>query len=274
MHPVHGRNRITLAQRYPLPALDERIAFAEEGHKYWVDGIHFSGPSVTTLVGKQFAGDKFDSKAVINKNIVSWRRNASSKYYSLIAGKNDTDAAVAIERAWSETTRLGTLLHYVAECHLNEEPADDADVAQVAKEYTQLQAFLVDYPTLAPWRTELSLFYTRADGSVAAVGQLDALFKCHETGKIVLIDFKRVERRLDANERDYGRCGVGVMDGCKGNDWCRYSLQLNFYAVMCKQNGIPIDALYILKLHPTLSEYELVQACDLETEARAILDAL
>jgi len=181
---------------------------------------------------------------------------------------------VAIKHAWSETTRLGTLLHYVAECHLNEEAPAATDVAQVAKEYAQLQAFLADYPTLEPWRTELSLFYTRPDGRVAAVGQLDALFRCRETGKTLLLDFKRVERRLDPEERDWGRGGVGVLEGLRGNDFVKYSTQLHIYAAMCEQHNIAVDACYILKLHPTIPRYDLLQACDLKAEARAILAEL
>lgn len=271
---VHGRNCVALARRNPVPTLDERIAFAEEGHRYYIDGVDFKGPSVTKLVAQQFAGDKFDSSAVVKKNLSTWRRNASSKYHALIAGKSDTEAAAAVEHAWSETTRLGTLLHYVAECHLNGEEPAAADVAQVALEYAQLQAFLADYPTLEPWRTELSLFHTRPGGSVAVVGQLDALFRCRETGKMLLIDFKRVERRLDPEERDWGRGGVGVLEGLRGNQFVKFSIQLHIYAAMCEHHNIPVDACYILKLHPTAREYELLQACDLAAEAREILAAL
>lgn len=271
---VHGRNCVTLARRNPMMTLDERIAFSEEGHRYWVDGLEFKGPSVTTLVAQQFAGDKFDAAAVVRKNLSTWRRNASSKYHTLISGKNDAEATAAIQHAWSETTRLGTLLHYVAECRLNEEEPAAEDVSQVVREDAQLQEFLVDYPTMEPWRTELSLFYTRPDGRVAAVGQLDALFKCRETGKMLLIDFKRVERRLDPEERDWGRGGIGLMEGLRGNQFVKFSIQLHIYAAMCEQHGIPIDACYILKLHPTVPQYQLLQACDLKAEARAILAAL
>lgn len=257
-----------------MQPVDQRIAFAEEGHQYWVDGRAFAGPSVTTLVGQQFAGDKFDADAVVQKNLRSWRHNASSKYHDVVAGLDDADASAAIRRMWAETTRMGTLLHYVAECHLNEEPPAEEDVAQVPREYAQLKQFLADHPTLEPWRTELSLFWHRPDGRVVAVGQLDALLRCRETGKLLLVDFKRVERALDPDERDYGRGGKGVMNGCRGNAWIRYSLQLNFYAVMCEQHGIAVDALYLLQMHPALQEYKLLQACDLKAEARAILDAL
>jgi hypothetical protein len=271
---VHGRNCKTLATRHPVRSVDERIAFAEEGHRYWVDGLAFSGPSVTTLVGQQFHGDKFDPEAVVQKNLAKWRHNASSKYHRIVKGLDDAEASAAVQQTWSDTTRLGTLLHYVAECRLNDEPPPEEDVAQVAKEYTQLQRFLADYPSLEPWRTELSLFWERPDGRIAVVGQLDALFKCRETDKLLLVDFKRVERAIDPDEYDFGRGGKGVMDGCKANNFVKYSLQLNLYAVMCAQHGLPVDACYLLQMHPTIDEYKLVQACNLESEAKAILDAL
>lgn len=271
---VHGRNCTTLATRHPIPSVDDRISFAEVGHRYSIDGVEFSGPSVTTLGGMQFKGEKFDADDVCKKNISMWRHNASSKYYDLIQGYSNAEATEKIKELWNDANRLGTTVHYVAECLLNDEAPPASDLAQVEKEFDQLEHFLADYPTLKPWRTELSLFWQRPDGTIAAVGQLDALFQCRKTGKMVLIDFKRVNKTLDPEESDWGRSGKGVLEGYSGNDFNKYSLQLNLYAAMCAQHGIKVDACYLLKLHPDIPEYRLVQAADLVDEAHTILSSL
>jgi hypothetical protein len=271
---ARGRNCVALARDNPIASLDDRIAFVENGHKYLVDGLPFKGRSVTAVLKDQFEGEAFEAAVVIRRNLASWRRKPQSKYGAVVAGKTDDEAQAAIEAVWNDANRLGTLTHLVCEQRCNGVEPLESDLAEVGAEDAQFRAFLQDYPTLVPWRTELSVFYSRPDGSVSIVGQLDALFKCSETGKLLLVDFKRVPKSLAPDEHDWGRSGVGVMEGCLGNKYNQFSLQCHLYAAMAEQHGVNVDQCMILQMHEELPAYKLIRCCDLASEAKQILAAL
>ena len=269
--PTRGRNATTLARRHVYD-FDARVAFEEDGHAYFIDGERFTGPSVTKIKEVAFGGDVFDGPLIIEKNLASWRRRPTSKYGKLVVGLNDEAAREAILRTWDDANRLGTLLHTHAELQMNEEALEIS--SEVAREYAQFLVFRKDFPSLRPVRTELSLFYTRPDGTVCAVGQLDALF-ADESGRMCIVDFKRTDKPLYARTNAYGKTGIGVLDGTPANDHYKYSFQQACYSVMFEQRtGVPVNFLFLLALHPEKDKYELVQCTDLRAEARAILDAL
>lgn len=270
---ARGRNCSALAKTNPILPLDTRVDFSEEGHKYFIDGSVFQGKSATTLVRDNFSGEEFDGPLVIRKYLSSWRSKPSSKYHSLVRSLDDASAEAAVLAQWADANRLGTETHLVCERLLNgEDPGEEAIL--VSKEIIQFKQFLKDNPTLRPYRTELSLFYTRPDGSVSVCGQLDALLKCSESGAVVMIDFKRTNHSLDPKASCFGKEGLGLLKGVPANDFHKYSLQLSIYTVLCEQHGIQVDSRYLLKLHPDIETYEFVQCCDLVQEARAIVEAV
>ena len=269
---VHGRNCTKLASDNPILPLDTRISFSEEGHKYFIDGSVFQGKSATTLVRDSFSGEEFNGPLVVRRNLASWRAKPASKYHELVRSLDDASAEAAVLAQWDDANRLGTETHLVCERVLNGEDAGP-EASNVAKELSQFKSFLADHPTLEPYRTELSLFYTRPDGSVSVCGQLDALLKCSETGAVVMIDFKRTNHSLTPDTHSFGREGLGVLEGIPANDFHKYSLQLSLYSVLCEHHGIHVDSCFLLKLHSDLSTYELTRACDLMEEARSILAA-
>jgi hypothetical protein len=265
-----GRNCAALAEANPILPLDTRIGFSEEGHKYFIDGSVFQGKSATTLVREQFSGEEFDGPLVVRRNLASWRAKPSSKYHSLVHSLDDAQAEAAILATWAEANRLGTETHLVCERVLNGEDPGEESVG-VSKEMSQFRTFLRDHPTLKPYRTELSLFYSRPEGSVSVCGQLDALLKCSESGAVVMVDFKRTNHSLAADAPCFGKEGLGVLEGIPANDFHKYSLQLSIYTVLCEHHGIQVDSRYLLKLHPDMETYEFAQCCDLVEEARAIV---
>jgi len=269
---VHGRNCTSLASANPIPLLDSRIDFSEEGHRYFIDGEVFVGKSATTLVKDSFSGEEFNGPLIVRKNLASWRSKPSSRYHKLVSHLNDASAEAAILKQWDDANVLGTQTHLVCERVLNGDPPGD-EALTVSKELSQFKSFLEDNPTLQPYRTELSLFYTRPDGSVSVCGQLDALLKCSETGQVVMIDFKRTTHDLAPDKHSFGKEGLGCLEGVPANDFHKYSLQLSIYSVLCEHHGLHVDSLFILKLHNDIESYELVQCCDLVQEARAILSS-
>lgn len=267
---ARGRNATMLADRNPLP-VDERLRFEEEGHAYFVDGQLFEGPSVTKLMKPVFKGEEFDAKMVITRNLASWRAKPNSKYHKVVADLTDDEATRVLTEIWNESNVLGTLLHKQIELFLNKNDVERDP--HVELEYEAALRFFAAHPELEAVRTELSLMYDR-DGVVVAVGQADLLVKEIGTNRCALIDFKRVNKTLDPNDHDYGRSGIGVMNGYKGNDFIKYSLQQALYAVMLEQQGIKVESMFLLKLHPSIEEAKLIQCADLRAEAREILDNL
>ena len=120
-----GRNATALAEANAYD-FDARISFVEDSHRYYIDGVPFSGPSVTKIKDDAFGGDDFDADVIIAKNLAGWKQKAEkgvdAKYPNLIRGLDDEAAIAAIKRSWKEANEFGTLLHTQAELYLNDVP--------------------------------------------------------------------------------------------------------------------------------------------------------
>ena len=260
-----------LATLHPIETL-ERIRFLPQYHLYYVNDRKANCPSVTGLLKRLFPQEAFNAALIIEKNIFSWRNKPESKYYKIINGLDDAEASRAIQKEWKESNRLGTLLHFVIEQFLNGEQPKESDLQQVAIEFGFFKQFLKDHNGLKPFRTELSMYYEK-EGRVLLTGQADCLF-VDQHGRTLLVDFKRVEKRLQRNENDFDRPGVGAMEGVVGNDLHKYSCQLCLYAAMLRRHGVNVDAKVILQLHPSLDGYKIHHGVNLDEEAESALCSL
>lgn len=272
-----GRNATALAEANAYD-FDARISFVEESHRYYIDGVPFSGPSVTRIKDDAFGGNNFDPDAVIAEHFEGWKKKAergvNAKYPNLIRGLDDEAAIAAIKRSWKDANELGTLLHAQAELYLNDVPVVGDD--RVKKEFEQFLMFMRTFAVLKPIRTELSLYYTDADGNVVAVGQLDALFQDPTTKELCIVDFKRTDKKLTANEKAFrGKTGVGLLADTQATDFYKYSLQQSLYSVMFEQRtGVAIKRMFLLALHPSASEFKLALCADMRGVAKQLLDGL
>jgi len=273
---VRGRNATQLARRNPFP-FDDRIEFFEDTHTYLVDGkkCHLS---VTGLLKKCFTPSDFQPDVIVRKNLASWRRKSDSKYHQVAVNNTDEGAATAIKHMWSETARLGTRLHLVGE-HLLNGVLDRDSIGEfgipdeVRVDGLQLCAFFDDHPELEPVRTELSMFYEH-ENNVYVCGQADAVVK-DEHGRHCIIDFKRTPKSLTPDEPDWGRPGIGVLEGNPGNALMVYSVQTAIYAeLFTRCTGITVDGCFLLQVHPDLDSYLLHRCHDLRSQARELLQSL
>jgi hypothetical protein len=258
-----------LAKRHPLPG-DEDIAFDARGHRYSVHGK--SVPiSVTALVARAVPPEhKFDGRAVIVKNLASWRANASSKYYEHVVGVTDRQAIDAVFAMWSKSTKLGTALHMCIENALNDEPITRED--EFAVELAQWRAIMSgELADLKAYRTELSIFASDANGDAAVAGQID-LLAVDTDGDYHLADWKRTSSDLSPNAFSYGKF---FLDGKPLNDHMKYSLQLSLYAVIFqKQTRRRIHSATIVQMHPDLTEAKAIPATDLRVHAKRLLESV
>jgi len=263
-------------------AVDEHLTFDNPSHTYRFKGQKVRR-SVTTLLKISFKEDgKFDADAVIKKNLANWRSNASSQYYELVADKSENDAIKAVKADWELRRDLGELLHKMCEVFLEARAAGQAAPPPAPSVATEFQSFvnlfgdpeqIVAQAALEPFRTELPLIAIR-DGHAVVAGTADALF-LDSNGDTWLIDFKRTDKDLSPSVFDFGRGGINEMQGKKGNDYNKYSLQLSFYAVMLEESAgitVPPDHRLLVQLHPTLERPNIVKAACFDTQARSIID--
>ena len=272
-----GRNATALAEANAYD-FDARISFVEESHRYYIDKVPFTGPSVTKIKDDAFGGNDFDPDAAIAKNWAGWKEKAEqgvdAKYPNMIRNRTDEEAFEYIKRSWKLANELGTLLHAQAELYLNDMPVVGDD--RVKKEFEQFLMFMRTYALLKPIRTELSLFYTDAKDNVVAVGQLDALFQDPTSGEFCIVDFKRTDKELNANIKAYqGKTGVGLLADTQASDFYKYSLQQSLYSVMYEQRtGVAIKRMFLLALHPSATEFKLALCADMRGVAKQLLDGL
>jgi hypothetical protein len=272
---------LSIVNRHPR---DDFISFEEEDHVYtvsdWYCGL--AGTEVTPSTGDHVSVTswlktyfpKFDADEIIAR-MREGARWHKSKYYGM------TDCA--IKKLWSdagaEARGAGTQLHAVLENYYSlpvrpeKLPAHltDLDV------HDQLAAFTAKHAHLEPYRTEWVLF---SDVSLRLCGSVDILFfdptfKCSPDGvlHLTMMDWKRSKKI-----RDFAwEYGSGPARELKNTNYYHYSLQLNIYRYLIHTyyqdnvvfkgkpypNGIKIDFLYLVVMHPLRKKYVKIMCPDL-----------
>tara|TARA_Y100000389_G_scaffold203295_1_gene251287 strand:- start:676 stop:1548 length:873 start_codon:yes stop_codon:yes gene_type:complete len=266
---ARGRNATNLAEKNPL-YFDKLIVYDEATHLYTVGG-HNAPISVTKLIDRAYDGESFDGRVVATRCLSSWKAGRGNvEYVKLIEGMSDEDAISAILQKWNETSKLGTLLHKVAEMSYNGTPMDPSEYTSVAPEAAAFEQFKQSSGMTCK-RTELSLFYA-LNGNVLAAGQLD-LFMRDPDSRPVIIDLKRTDKNLSP----YARPGkaVPLFEALKDTPFHRYSLQNSMYSVMYEAlTGEAVEDLYVLQIPPGGGVATLLKCLDLRKEARVLLDNL
>lgn len=265
-----------LATRHPIESIDGVVEMDEETHTYRVRG-EVVPRSTTKLVSEAISpGDHFDADLVIEKNLANWRGNPTSKFYHLVNDKSDADAAAELKNVWNDANRLGTKLHARVEAHLNDEEPPGDNETDVEWKMVEVELKKLQELGWVPFRTELSMFYTKADGAVTIAGQADAIFKDSE-GNSVIVDWKRTNKDLSQECRPYRdkRCAAPVLEQRYANDHTRYSLQTSVYAIMYEQlAGVKIgrENRWLLQAHPSMGRAKWTNATCLDEAARELLE--
>lgn len=254
-----------LARENPLK-FDGRIVLTDD-HRYVLDGNLVAPLSVTKLIEHQ-SSEPFDERAIILKNLSSWRRRSSSKFHEVVVGLTDEQALEAVGAMWAASAKEGTSLHRQLELVCNNETPDSPD--RHAAELRQFSEIRAANPALVPFRTELSLVAIDEFGRPVLGGQLDLLVKDPD-GNFCIVDFKRTDKDLDKHVHDFGRKILGYPD----NAHHRYSLQCSLYAAMLEsQEGIVVESMSVLQVHPNLPAGCVTALTDMRCEARVLLNGL
>lgn len=211
------------------------MEFLEEEHKYIHNGEEYI--SVTTLLSEFFS--KFEPYEVIENYYHYWQNNPNSPYFS--------KSKEEIKLMWEENTKLGTILHKHIETYLKGKKVFNFGLktAKINKEFSHFKRFLENNSHLEIFESEFIVF----SEILKLAGTIDGVFINKDTGKLVLIDWKRVKNI--SKEGDYCKPPIERFRDC---NYYKYALQLNFYRFLLK-NFIDreVEAMYIVQLH---SDYE------------------
>jgi len=232
--------------------LDERIAFVEEGHVYYLDGV--AVPTSVTGVIESVSSDHFDADVIISK--MKRGRNWPNPSYADMASNGAltpwTDDR--IKETWSANGKkaadLGTDLHSRIEHYMN-----DVDVPFLTSgpDSNRLEfQYFVDWWTakkaegFVPFRTEWVIF----DEAAKVAGSIDFVMKNVATGTYQIVDWKRCKTKEAGFRNSYGKKflpPLSHMDQHKLNKW---SVQVNVYReILEKYYEIVIDGMSMVVFH-------------------------
>ena len=268
--PDH-RLRLGRMNKHPK---DSRISFVEESHTYYLDGSVRFPLSVSAVWAKFF--ESFDPSKVIEKYFARWSAESTSKYFSLIiderrSGKKDNEIKQSIASSWrhkgAAACIMGTHMHRQIELFLNARDFDDS--------MPELKQFLVFCKEFlhprgwTPFRTEWAIY----DESFMVAGQIDSIFK-DETGRLHMIDWKRVEKDLCPDDGScFGRHGTGPCSFLVDNQWSHYAAQLNLYATILSRNyGVAVTSMWLVQLHVNRSTFTAIEVPIFREMAQSMLE--
>jgi hypothetical protein len=249
---------------------DKNIKFEEEGHKYTILG-EGGYTSVTTWVHTHFP--HFDADSIITKMMSGKAWKPGHKYWGLTAD--------GIKDLWNakrdDACGAGTQLHYEIECFMNSNVLRfdythlellqqhnifikyDKRYLNFGKEWTYFLKFISDFPGLKPYRTEWTVYHEE----LRMAGSIDMVY-VNPDDTLSIYDWKRSADITKVN--GWNKCATTKeIDWMPDSNFWHYALQLNAYKVILesKYDKIVKD-LYLVRLHPDSSDYELIQVPDLK----------
>lgn len=168
-----------------------------------------------------------------------------------------------------EASVRGTFVHRQAELHCNSEPYENG--SENDTEIRQYEQFRKDRPDLIPYRTEWSVF-AYLDAFVVA-GQIDGVYT-DKDGFFHMIDYKCCAHELTSHN-PYGKYGARPFDRVPDNSFGHYACQQNIYAYILRHfYGVQLRSCHLLRVHSTISRYELVKVPDLQKEVGYLFQEL
>ena len=133
---------------------------------------------------------------------------------------------------------------------------------------THFMSFLQDYPHLVPYRTEWLIY----DDQVKMSGSIDMVYENVKDGTLSIYDWKRcksIDKTNGWNKFAITECISHLPDS---NFW-HYSLQLNTYKTILERNyGKRVTDMYLVRLHPDSSTYQLLKVPGLENEMNDLFE--
>lgn len=232
---------------------DSHITFDEGPHIYTIDGSS-DYISVTTWVHGFFR--TFDADKVIDKmmNSRNWTNN---KYY----GKTKDEIKQEWETNRDDAARKGTQLHFDIETFYNKLEEHDIipEMDSSGCEVIYFKNFYSDHIHLAAYRTEWMIY----DKELKIAGSIDMVFK-ELDGTLSIYDWKRSKEIVQESRFNEYSIDSEINYIPDTNYW-HYCLQLNVYKALLERNyGVKISAMFLVRLHPDSTNYEKIRVVNLQ----------
>lgn len=251
------KNMDLLCNKNPHP-LDARIAFKEEGHLYWIDGINENTISATTIIKKFF--EPYDRERSLRYvfNSKRYENDTSYKYYKM--SKEDILAMWAANGA--ECAGRGSYCHLQLELYYNKLPFDDT-IAEMDM-FWDFEKSL--NPNWEPFRTEMLVFHEL----LRVTGSIDMLYRDKKDGKLIIVDWK-FSKAIKKNKSN--GVGIGKLKHIYGSNFYTYSLQLNLYKrILEEYYGFKVKQMMLVQMHHTKKKYKVHDVEDYSNEISYILN--
>lgn len=265
---------------------DGEIYMLEETHTYYIDGKPCR-TSCTGLLKKYFP--LFDAEAIVERYFDKWKGDKSSKYGFLIdylqkvEKWNDAFCKKAIIYTWRATgehaSEEGTAMHRDFQYIVERLPPPQGETNEVVQFRGWLSNFCTTYG-LKPWRAEWNIYFTHPNGCVVVAGQVDLVLQSmYDPGEFFCVDYKRTDPQPkkagdittllgDEPITRYTEWGAPPLAKIPATGFGKYSIQQNVYGyIAATQYGVDFrDRMYLLQVHPSLSEPHLVGVERLDEE--------
>lgn len=264
---------------------DAKLNFNAKYHSYQVIGDTSKYTSVTKIVHSQFP--VFNADDVISKMMKGKNWKPGHKYWGMTPEQ--------IKTLWTsgntQKSNQGTSLHENIEMFMNQDLVDEndtpidydhqtlyecyleeLDAGECADkgssvEWLHFLRFIKDHPTLTPYRTEWKVFHEE----LKLAGAIDMLYK-NDDGTYSIYDWKRCGEIKKENNFENGI--TPFTSHIPHSNFWHYSLQLSTYKrILELKYDVKIRDMFLVKLHPDSSDYELIQANDMSQEVNDIFNA-
>lgn len=288
-------NMNSITPLYPILSVknshprDKNISFQEEGHKYTISndssGNDSTGlgegtgsyTSVTTWVHSHFP--HFDADLIITRMMSGKAWKPGHKYWGL--------SADGIKDLWNSkrdnACGAGTNLHYEIECFMNSNVLRfdythkellqqyniwikyEKKYLDFGVEWSYFLKFVSDFPDMKPYRTEWTIY----DEDIKLAGSIDMVYE-NPDGTLSIYDWKRCADIVKVNA--WNKCALtSCIDWMADSNFWHYALQLNTYkAILESKYDKVVKDLYLVRLHPDSSEYELIRVPDLKHDIHTL----
>ena len=251
---------------------DDLIHFIEESHTYFVDtDLESKYTSVTKIIHSLF--EQFDADKVIAKMMKGRNWNPSNIYWGktpdeikdgwtfkgLLASTAGTKMHNQIETFMNNATLLKGYSHEdLLEAYVPVEP--------VEKEWEHFIRFVTKTLTLKPYRSEWMVF--NEDYKIS--GCIDMVYE-NEDGTLSIYDWKRCKDIIKKN--NFNKSST-ILDHIPDTNFWHYSLQLNLYKYILESKyDKKVTQLFLVRLHPESSNYELIEVPVLQNETNTIINS-
>ena len=261
---------LPLAKKNPHPR-DAKIAFSDEGHKYFVEGKTEGYTSTTTFIKSHFK--PFDAMGVAlgivrRKDFTTNRRYEK---YKEVRGMDPSEAAQELARRWKregmEAANAGTLMHRNIELFYNGIEVKHDQSVEFAKHFVAYDREVVKKHGWVPYRMEM-LVYSK---HYKIVGSVDAIFYDPVKKTFIVRDWKRSKKISKWGFGKWGRPPLRHLSDC---NYVHYCLQQNIYKFLLEAHyGMKVESMGIVVFHPAQKTYLEIEVPDMQEEVLSMLNA-